>query len=164
MPESQCPAAESVGGTIRSGPAVVCRIMRDEGVRADSITEGKTPGQLIGSRTDPSIYYGFCCGKALGRTSEQDVGPRAHHSFCPIWEAARERDAARKANPDRVYPPVERPKVFGQDPEVEAELLGIPVEAVIEAHAKVRAGGIAPTTLTGHAAAKDIVENWKEED
>jgi hypothetical protein len=136
--------------------------MGGEDEKADAIVEGRQQGRHITARKDPSTLHGFCCGTGIGRVTTEDKGVRAHYTFCPVWEAfAQMRD--RHRGDGRVFEFPERPKLLGRDPEVEADLLGVDVEQIIEIR-KRKSAGISPKLLSGESAAEDIVEGWKREE
>lgn len=123
----------------------------------DSVNEALS-GELITDRDQGTILRGFCCGPGLPRISSESR-PRAHYTFCPVWEAAEqaERDERREAS-QRAFDAPEKPKLLGVDKEVEADLLGIDVEQVPDRPE------FAPEMTTGVAAMEEIAEDpeWKE--
>lgn len=92
--DPQCPAARYVAGAVPHREGVVCGVLRNEGRKADGITEG--PGhEYLTVGGDPSTVYGFCCGRAVPAWTEaqakDDENARGHYTFCPIWQAEKER-------------------------------------------------------------------------
>jgi hypothetical protein len=168
----RCPAAEMLAGPPLSGPSVICRVMKLEDARADSILgamAGGTP--LITDREDPSTLRGFCCGHGLPKVTEGQPA-RAHYTFCPVWEAAERVERERREAEEPIFPVQEKPKILGVDPEVAAGLLGMDVEEYEREQARfyaehpeeVRSEGVEVETKTGVEAMEDIAADpeWKE--
>jgi len=86
---------------------VICRLMLHERVRTDQITHGVSRAIHVTAADEPRVLGAFCCGTAIPRTRE-DEEPRAHHTFCPIWEA---HVLAREEGRERIAVPKERPTV-----------------------------------------------------
>jgi hypothetical protein len=124
--------------------------------RADSILEGEM-SPLLTLATDRSSIAGFCCGRAFPKSHEGQE-PRAHYTFCPMWEAVEAKEAERRAEEQRTWSPPEKPKILGLDKEVEADLLGIDVEQVPDRPA------FEPSLTTGVEAMEEVVNDpeWKE--
>lgn len=77
---------------------MICGVQRREGQAADAILEGDGQEHITASG-DPSLYYGFCTGTALGpATTEQAEGAEAKgcYCYCPIWQAEKKRIEAGK--------------------------------------------------------------------
>lgn len=127
LPTPRCPAANFITEVPGGGCGVVCRIMHAEGVRADAIIEGRVVGALVTDRDDSTTLRGFCCGKAFPKAYEGQE-PRAHYSFCPVWEAMEEAEREATEAEPRVAPLLPKPKILGDDPEVAAGLLGMDPE------------------------------------
>lgn len=156
MIEPRCPAAELIHEVHGGGPGVVCRVVQLEKAKADSILDGEM-SPLLKARGDGSSIAGFCCGRAFPKSHEGQE-PRAHYTFCPMWEAVEEAEAARAAEAERIFERTEKPKILGVDKEVEAELLGIDVEQVPDR------SGFAPKLTTGVEAMEEVATDpeWKE--
>ncbi|MGH2939460.1 MAG: hypothetical protein ACRDPE_15235 [Solirubrobacterales bacterium] len=77
---------------------MVCRAAVQDSLQTDQILHGRSASPLVRSRTDPSTFFGFCCGEGVPRVADE-LGERvhAHHSFCPVWELEKKRIADRKA-------------------------------------------------------------------
>lgn len=107
--EPACPAAAPVAGVDRSSQGVVCRVMQrdhedDPGLGMSAAATGfihneADGGVLLTVKSDPSTVTLFCHGDALPvLTDEEQPGGRAHHSFCPVWQAEKERIADGRHN------------------------------------------------------------------
>lgn len=70
-------------------------MVRDEDL-IDRIVHGEATSPLVSARKDPSTLYGFCCGTAIPRATEEDDKTRGHHSFCPVWELEKKRIEERR--------------------------------------------------------------------
>lgn len=110
------------------GPSVICRVLNSEDARADAILEGVVGGALVTERDHGKILHGFCCGTAFPK-QEGEKAARAHHTFCPVWEAVEEAQAERREK-ERLYGLPDQPKILGEDPEVMGDILGIDPEQV----------------------------------
>lgn len=157
LPTPKCPAAELLAGPPTRGPSVICRVMRLQSERVDSILHGAVGGALITDRDHGSILRGFCCGKGLPKVHEGQA-PRGHFTYCPVWEMAEAVERERRKAEEPIFPVPEKPKILGIDREVEAELLGIDPEQVPER------SPFAPQTTVGVEAMKEVVTDpeWKE--
>lgn len=91
-----CPAAEQLAGPPVGGPSVICRAMVGDEIQTDQILHGQSVSPLVLARRDPSTLYGFCCGTAIPRSTDDDVEVRGSYTFCPVWEAEKKRIWERK--------------------------------------------------------------------
>lgn len=89
--QAQCPAAEQLEGPEVGGPAIICKAMVRDEMQTDQILFGESGSPLVLARKDPSTYFGFCCGQAGVRATDDDVGPRGNYTFCPVWELEKKR-------------------------------------------------------------------------
>jgi hypothetical protein len=112
-----CPAAEALEGPPTAGPSVVCRAMVRDEEQTDQIVHGESASPLVTARRDPSTLYGFCCGKAIPRSTADDVEARASYTFCPVWELEKKRIEERKEM-------MKDPKRRGRSEAAEAVLSG----------------------------------------
>jgi hypothetical protein len=106
-----------------------------EAMKTDEILHGVSASPLVTSRKDPSTFFGFCCGTGLARMGEDISRPHGHHTFCPVWEAEKKREWARKEL-------MRAPRRPGLSPAAEAALSGIESGDALEewmAEEKVRA-------------------------
>lgn len=156
LPVPRCPAAEILAGPPTKGPSAICRVLTRHAQVADSILEGEQ-SPLITARDEGPTLSGFCCGRGLPKVYAGQA-PRAHYTYCPIWEAAEGVERERREAEERVFAQPDKPKILGIDPEVEAELLGIDVEQVPDRSA------MQPETLVGQDAMEDVAKDdeWKE--
>lgn len=107
--EPVCPAALSIAGACRSQQGVVCRLMQQS--QEDDPGVGMSAGQLgtlregaggvyLNLKSDPSSVTAFCHGDAIPVLTDADGQGRASYTFCPTWQAARDR---RLAGEDGLY-------------------------------------------------------------
>jgi hypothetical protein len=126
-----------ISGAMRANEGVICREMQ-----ADQQAEAgirMTPGQLeqaregeggvfITAKHDPSSLVMFCCGDAVPVvTSDAREKGRASYTYCPVWQAARDRYLAHKAG---LY----------DEPEPEAVSMGVEPYATHLADDPIEAG------------------------
>lgn len=98
-----CPAALTIAGACGSQQGVVCREMQqsqvdDPGLRMSAgqlgtLREG-TAGVYVNLKSDPSTVTGFCHGDAIPVLTDEDGQGRASYTYCPVWQAARDRHLA----------------------------------------------------------------------
>jgi hypothetical protein len=116
--EPVCPAATPIAGPVGRGPSIVCGVIaldRREGTDGVGLTAAgaaaerqSVDGVLLRMDSDPSSIIGFCCGTAVPVLHDGERQRRAHHSYCPVWVAEKERIAAGReqlaedAQPDPV--------------------------------------------------------------
>lgn len=104
IPQSPtCPAALKVTGAMPANAGVVCRLMQedqesDAGVdmtagQLEKVREG-SGGVFISANQDPSTLVMFCHGNAIPVLTDDDGQGRASYTYCPVWQAARDRELA----------------------------------------------------------------------
>lgn len=99
-----CPAAAKIVGACTENSGVICRVMRREheltdpsGLTAGAYgftVHGATGGVLLTMKSDPSSVVRFCHGGELPVLDEADGYARDSYTYCPIWQAEKERIAA----------------------------------------------------------------------
>lgn len=98
-----CPAALPIAGACRSQQGVICREMEidaegDAGhrmtPRALEVIRESEGGKYLNVKSDPSTVTGFCHGNALPVVTNDDGQGRASYTYCPTWQAARDRHLA----------------------------------------------------------------------
>lgn len=104
--EALCPAALTIAGTDTSSCGVVCRAMEQDIARDDgtdlSMSAGAygylqhraTGGVYLTLKSDPSTVLNLCHGSGLPVLTDEDHQARDHYSYCPVWQAEKERLAA----------------------------------------------------------------------
>lgn len=99
-----CPAAAPIAGACASQQGVVCRVMQrdhedDPGLNMSAAAAGfihheATGGVYLNLKSDPSTVVKFCHGDALPVLHDGEVaGGRASYTYCPTWQAEKERIA-----------------------------------------------------------------------
>lgn len=129
-----CPAAMAISGACESQRGVICREMQadqegDAGVDMSAgqlgvLREGEG-GVYINVKGDPSTVTGFCHGDGLPVLTDEDGQGRASYTYCPTWQAARDRHLAGK---DGLYDELEPEPVS----------MGVEVEEIVDPWAAAR--------------------------
>lgn len=104
--EPLCPAARKIAGASTAMQGVVCCAMLQDVERADGTELGMNAGEYgflqheatagvhLNLKSDPSTVIGLCYGSGLPVLSDVDHQARDHHSYCPVWQAEKQRLAA----------------------------------------------------------------------
>lgn len=104
-----CPAAVPVAGAVPHRAGVICAVIkqdrereRGEGMNATEFAiarEGGDGDVFLTIETDPQAVENLCCGDAIPVLGPNEVpGNRASYTYCPVWQAERERiEDGRKA-------------------------------------------------------------------
>lgn len=101
--EPSCPAAFPIAGASSGRRGVVCRAMQqdqdaDPGVGASprqlEVTRETQGGVYLTVERDPSSVVMFCHGSAVPVVTDEDGQGRASYTYCPTWQAARDRHLA----------------------------------------------------------------------
>lgn len=98
----RCPAAAPIAGACASQQGVICRVMQfdhehDAGTGMNAAQSGfiqheAEGGIYLNVKSDPSTVTAFCHGDGLPvLTDERREGGQAHHSYCPVWQAEKQR-------------------------------------------------------------------------
>lgn len=77
--------------------------MAEDEKRADRILEGAPVGVIIEAKSDPSVFFGFCCGQGHPTSDPEKVDE--HFSSCPIFLADLEWTEGMK----RLFEPAKDP-------------------------------------------------------
>jgi hypothetical protein len=101
-----CPAAFPIAGASRAMAGVVCRAMQQDIEREDGTALGMNAGEYgylrheaiagvhMNLKSDPGTVVGLCHGHGLPVVTDEDHQARDHYSYCPVWQAEKERIAA----------------------------------------------------------------------
>lgn len=97
-----CPAAVPIAGVVPHRAGVICEVIRQdrareqgEGMDATQFAiarEGGDGDVFLTIETDPQAVRNLCCGDAIPVLGPNEVpGNRASYTYCPVWQAERER-------------------------------------------------------------------------
>lgn len=98
-----CPAAARVDGSTPARCGVICRVIANDRQRESGV--GMDPAQLAQARVggdgdtfltiekDPGSVQRLCCGTELPVLDDRGHYARAHYSYCPVWQAEKQRIA-----------------------------------------------------------------------
>lgn len=102
--ETTCPAALKIAGACGSQQGVVCRVMQrdheqDAGLgmtagQSGFIQHEATGGVYLNLKSDPATVTAFCHGSAVPVVTDDEDQGRASYSYCPTWQAEKDRIAA----------------------------------------------------------------------
>lgn len=98
----RCPAAAPIVGVSAAMQGVTCRVMQrshveDAGLNMTAAASGfiqheADGGVYLNLKSDPATVTQFCHGDAVPVLGDDDVpGGRASYTYCPTWQAERER-------------------------------------------------------------------------
>jgi hypothetical protein len=95
-----CPAAAKIEGACTANSGVICRVFQREHEQVDphgmsagtyGFTKQATGGVLLTMKSDPSSVVRFCHGSDLPVVTDEDGQARDSYTYCPIWQAEKER-------------------------------------------------------------------------
>jgi hypothetical protein len=99
----RCPAALPIAGATRAMAGVVCRAMEQDIERDDGTDLAMNAGQYgylqheavagvhMNLKSDPKTVVGLCHGDGLPVLTDDDHQARDHYSYCPVWQAEKDR-------------------------------------------------------------------------
>jgi hypothetical protein len=108
--DPSCPAALPIAGASRAMRGVVCRAMQQDVGRDDGTALGMNAGEYgflqhdatagvhLNLKSDPATLVGLCYGRGLPVITDADHQARDHHSYCPVWQAEKDRIAAGRSS------------------------------------------------------------------
>jgi hypothetical protein len=112
-----CPAAAPIAGADPSGCGVICRVMKREhenqdptGMEAGSygyIVHEATGGVFLSMKSDPTSVIRFCHGDELPVMHDADGQARDSYTYCPVWQAEKDRIFEGRARATRDPEPEE---------------------------------------------------------
>lgn len=98
-----CPAAAPLAGTSQVTQGLVCRAMQQDIERDDGTALGMSAGKYgylqheafagvhLNLKSDPTTVIKLCHGHGLPVLTDDDHQARDHYTYCPVWQAEKER-------------------------------------------------------------------------
>lgn len=104
VPRVVCPAASPIAGAVSADSGVICRAMlmdraREAGLGLSpaqlALARDGSDGVLLTAKSDPSTIEGMCCADEDPPVLDEfeKPGGRATYTYCPVWQAEKERIA-----------------------------------------------------------------------
>lgn len=108
VPGVVCPAAAPIAGAVAANAGVICRVMqmdrdREQGsgltLAQHAMARDGSDGVLLTAKSDPSTIERMCCADADVPVLDhfEKRGGRETYTYCPVWQAEKERIAEGRA-------------------------------------------------------------------